>query len=247
MSARQRQRALLVLLLVAWAVSATLSTSAALAASSLPPSAALASLLPLLLLTGLALSASRVEAARRAEAIAVFAAPATEVEECRGWKVARIASHAELCWLVGAFHGTYQASSEACCALGYDHPVPDPACSCGFHAWSSRAAALAYQAEQILTTREAGEDAAASAYVLLEVELFGEILEYEEGFRAQGQEVLGVHILPCAYCAAPPTRLTLLPGEVADLAVPTCLPCASAVSLTFGECSSRLGAELHAA
>lgn len=60
----------------------------------------------------------------------------------------------------------------------YDAPHLD--CSCGFYAWKTRADAV--------------EMIGSAGWALLEVELFGTVIQHERGYRAQKQRVLGVTV-----------------------------------------------------
>lgn len=75
------------------------------------------------------------------------------------------------------------------------HRVPDLGCTCGFHAFNSAAAATQLLAERPPVSRLFGA-------ALLEVDLAGTVIEFDRGFRAGHQRVLGVQVprwcVPCA-------------------------------------------------
>jgi hypothetical protein len=75
------------------------------------------------------------------------------------------------------------------------HDVPDLSCSCGFHAFTRRPEAVRLLAERPPVSRQFGA-------VLLEVDLAGTVIEFDRGFRASHQRVLGVQVprwcVPCA-------------------------------------------------
>jgi hypothetical protein len=75
------------------------------------------------------------------------------------------------------------------------HDVPDLSCSCGFHAFERRSEAVQLLAERPPVSRQFGA-------VLLEVDLAGTVIEFDRGFRASHQRVLGVQVprwcVPCA-------------------------------------------------
>jgi hypothetical protein len=75
------------------------------------------------------------------------------------------------------------------------HDVPDLGCSCGFYAYNAREVATKLLAARPPVSRLFGT-------ALLEVDLGGTVIEFERGFRASQQRVLGVRVprwcLPCA-------------------------------------------------
>ncbi|MFP5252176.1 MAG: hypothetical protein ACLGH4_00075 [Actinomycetes bacterium] len=92
--------------------------------------------------------------------------------------------------------GVYEVEDVAVCVRGAAHEVPDLACACGFHAFTDRDEATA------LLARRFGFGGAVIARALLEVDLSGTVIEHDRGFRAGGQRVLAVRLLPwCADCA----------------------------------------------
>lgn len=109
-----------------------------------------------------------------------------DLEDIRAWKVANVDAG-------GVFHGvvrgTYAADDMSVCGRTKGaHPAPQLRCTCGFYAFKSRSKAL-----------EMWEDTLATA--LLEVDLYGTIVEHERGFRAQSQVVLALHLpTRCRHC-----------------------------------------------
>lgn len=71
------------------------------------------------------------------------------------------------------------------------HKAPDENCSCGFYA-----------------LKERPDDVQAA--VLLEVELYGEVIVAEKGYRAEWQRVLAIHAGSCEFC----------PGRASTFVVP---------------------------
>jgi hypothetical protein len=91
------------------------------------------------------------------------------------------------------------------------HEAPDLSCTCGFHAFSRRSEALRLLAERPPVSRQFGA-------ALLEVDLAGTVIEFDRGFRASHQRVLGVQVprwcVPCAADgrAQPARRVAGLPA-----------------------------------
>lgn len=76
----------------------------------------------------------------------------------------------------------YMGNSEAA------HPAPDPVCGCGFYAVTKENAQVAWQ------------DYVRSS-LMLQVELYGQVIRHQKGYRASKQRVLGVQIAPkCGMC-----------------------------------------------
>jgi hypothetical protein len=75
------------------------------------------------------------------------------------------------------------------------HGVPDLGCSCGFYAFKEAKAAVKLLAERPPVSRLFGA-------ALLDVDLAGTVIEFDRGFRASRQRVLGVQVprwcVPCA-------------------------------------------------
>jgi hypothetical protein len=75
------------------------------------------------------------------------------------------------------------------------HGVPELGCSCGFYAFKEERAAVKLLSERPPVSRLFGA-------ALLDVDLAGTVIEFERGFRANRQRVLGVQVprwcVPCA-------------------------------------------------
>jgi hypothetical protein len=103
------------------------------------------------------------------------------------------------------------------------HDPPDLACTCGFHAFRDRAEALELLATRPPVSRMFGP-------VLLEVDLAGTVVEFDRGYRASQQRVLGVHVprwcLPCARGGRgrPAVRLAGIAGADLERACRSDLP-----------------------
>lgn len=172
-------------------------------------------------------------------------------EPLTGWKKARIvtsfdSSHFEFRSMV---HGVqYRADDVAVHAartsqiLNIDrtHPSPDPSgaqCNaCGFYAYKER-----FLAESEYTTRKG---------YLLEVELYGKVVEYSKGYRAERQRVLAVWVpRRCVECHGQADGLYYL-GYDLD---PICMACFLRLSVdndrleyvTLSEVSNQLGCEVR--
>jgi hypothetical protein len=75
------------------------------------------------------------------------------------------------------------------------HDAPDLVCTCGFYALQDRG-----EATELLATRPPVSRMFGA--VLLEVDLAGTVIEFDRGYRASKQRVLGVHVPPwCLPCA----------------------------------------------
>jgi hypothetical protein len=96
-----------------------------------------------------------------------------------GWKVATIADPDAMLFN-GYSWGTYGVVGAARC-LFHNHTSPVFDCSCGFHAYRHR-----HHAQDRLNRRRNP--------VLLRVGLYGTIVEHRLGWRAQQQDLLGVHL-----------------------------------------------------
>jgi hypothetical protein len=107
--------------------------------------------------------------------------------------------------------GLYTSDDEACCEVldgrlppprrwgrrvpPAPHAAPDLGCTCGFYAFKEAGAAVDLLAERPPASRLFGT-------ALLEVDLAGTVIEFDRGFRAHRQRVLGVQVprwcVPCA-------------------------------------------------
>jgi len=111
----------------------------------------------------------------------------TAEEPIKAWKVAQLVKHPLLNNGVAVFTGVgygnlspYGVEAEAECPKRFDGPSHSMfTCTCGFYAVKDRRVA-----ENML-----GPD----DVVLLEVELYGTVLHFEDGYRAQHQRVMAVH------------------------------------------------------
>ena len=114
-------------------------------------------------------------------------APQTSIDALRGYKVAQlIIADGGQAWLAGVTSLRYGIDTQASCRRRSCRP-PGLDCRCGFYAFRDRRAAL-----ELLGSL--GGRHPARSYVLLTVDLDGEVLEYEVGFRAQRQRVLRIEI-----------------------------------------------------
>jgi hypothetical protein len=132
----------------------------------------------------------------------------------RGHKVGRLVvgpSDGEGRFLGLTVGGLYTSDDEACCevldgrlppprrwgrrVVPPPHGVPDLGCSCGFHAFKEERAAVKLLSERPPVSRLFGA-------ALLDVDLAGTVIEFDRGFRAGRQRVLGVQVprwcVPCA-------------------------------------------------
>lgn len=190
---------------------------------------------PALCVAGLGILAAsalrdRSEEAARSAAPEPFAAPSEPALSCTGWKLAVLVTRGEQWWFAGTFHGSYTTSAVARCTLEPTHLPPVAGCSCGLHAFWTRAGALSYLDE----LRGAGAELSP---VLLRVEAYGEVLTYEEGFRAESHDVLEVILPSTCACGAPTTHIRPTPARGIDEGHPACAACAGPGAL---ECA-RLG------
>lgn len=142
--------------------------------------------------------------------------------------------------LMSAFTGwAYDLSDRAVCHVGgaREHPVPDLSCTCGFYA---------------VPNSDDLQNAMSPDSVLIEVELFGKVIVYERGYRAERQRVLRYGFPTCWYCAGPSTLIccrVAAPWDTAEatLFYPLCdehlkyVPDANVIYL-FPELSVVLGA-----
>jgi hypothetical protein len=117
----------------------------------------------------------------------------------RGWKCAQLllspdGTEVRLSGI--AIGGVYLAEDTAVCAYNRDHPPPALACECGFYAFRDRDEAASLLACAV------GFGGSIIVRSLCEVDLVGTVVEHDHGYRAEGQQVLVVSILPwCADCA----------------------------------------------
>lgn len=102
------------------------------------------------------------------------------VEHGSGWKVARLIDTRTGRWRGLAF-GEYSSDEKATCAFDREHKSPNIGCECGFHAVGTREAAI-----NLMEGRR--------GVVLLQVELYGEIVVHTKGMRAEEQVVLAMYV-----------------------------------------------------
>ena len=98
--------------------------------------------------------------------------PRPGVDTIVAWKGAGL-SKRDGKWQFSGYGGrTYDIEAVAECAAGRDHKAPDPKCDCGFYAVP------------------ANDHRLYSTGLLLEVELYGRVMEGERGYRAEKMRVL---------------------------------------------------------
>lgn len=135
----------------------------------------------------------------------------TKVGEMPGWKVAEMTGQApQLTGLTGA---TYHPVDTMECLAELGHESPQLDCTCGFHAfWDVAQAHRAWRAHRNTA--------------LLLVEGYGTVIEHEDGWRAQRQEVLQVVLPPrCSWCRRAADGVASSPNE--DLWQVSCQRCGS--------------------
>ena len=113
-----------------------------------------------------------------------------DVSSASGWKVA-VFTDPLLGRFAGLSHGTFELRSVARCEKDEFHLPPVVGCECGFHAMYTRS-----RAERLIGFR--------AGLVLLEVEMYGEIVLHREGMRAQEQDIHAIHLDP--RCSRPLCR-----------------------------------------
>jgi hypothetical protein len=159
------------------------------------------------------------------------------VDRPRGYKVAKLVAvaDADRAGFLGlTLGGLYDADAPAVCevlagsvpprrrwgrrARPPDHTAPDLGCTCGFYAYQLREPATELLAGRPPVSRLLGT-------ALLEVDLAGTVIEFQRGFRAGRQRVLGVQVprwcVPCAANgeARRAERLGGLDGDALDAAM----------------------------
>jgi hypothetical protein len=130
-----------------------------------------------------------------------------------GYKAARLVWHDDAWALTGATMGAGVVSplrgAVAWCTAA-PHRAPRVFCTCGLHAFRDRADA-----------ERAAADGTGTC-VVVEVALWGDVLEHSAGFRASNQEALRVR-LPACGCGRPCVLLEVAPAGDAR---PVCARCA---------------------
>lgn len=120
--------------------------------------------------------------------------PAAGLDAFRGYKIAQlIVGTSDDAWLAGVTSLSYGVDELARCRRRGCRP-PGMDCRCGFYAFRDRDRAV-----ELLG--QLGARHPARSYVLLTVDLDGDVLEYELGYRAQRQRVLRIEIPDvCSRC-----------------------------------------------
>ncbi|MFM7088956.1 MAG: hypothetical protein ACKOW9_05520 [Candidatus Paceibacterota bacterium] len=103
------------------------------------------------------------------------------VDEMGGWKVALIKNPYNGLFKGLAFGEYGCIESRAVCERDSGHRPPVVGCECGFHAHRYR-----YEAERYLGRRR--------GLVLVNVELYGDVVVHKEGYRGQEQDVIAVYL-----------------------------------------------------
>lgn len=158
-----------------------------------------------------------------------------QADPLRGWKIAtlRFAAGQGLFCPLNSQAGPYKAEeAQATCANGYrsigsysltgerygsppHYAGPVLECSCGFYAHKARADAEA-----------------PIGYAMLEVDLYGTVIEHETGYRAGKQRVLSAEVSPrCYYCPDDGVMLGIMGIEVPLAAGPLWPLCGAHVHL----------------
>lgn len=112
--------------------------------------------------------------------------PRPSSDAMRGHKVAQLIVGDDGAWLAGVTSLRYGVDGLAHCRRRDCRP-PGLDCRCGFYAFRDRRDAVAL-------LRRLTSQHPARSYALLTVDLDGEVLEYEQGYRAQRQRVLAVEV-----------------------------------------------------
>lgn len=176
-----------------------------------------------------------------------FAGREESVEECRGWKLALLARHpAGALQFLGMHHGRYTAQEQAGCVVGCTE-APGVSCSCGFYVLRSPELAHALGAGDPDLHEEM-----RGLLVVLEVECYGTILEYELGWRVEYQEVLSCTLPACCIqcgeeaAGMSPQRRYVREEVMWELLSPRCERCAGEGELlTLPRLRAALGTELR--
>lgn len=155
-----------------------------------------------------------------------------QAEPIVAWKRARIKVHDGHPVLCGVVFGRYKPVDVAQHLGIWDsvfqmpaHVAPDLDCACGFYGVAKD------------HLYDASFDYHARSCADLEVELYGKVIAHEQGWRAEKQRVLAVHLdLFCRLCRRPASG-------VADLGV-TCARCAPTL-FTPADLASEWGVEVR--
>lgn len=124
-----------------------------------------------------------------------------------GFKVAQIVIRSGV-WMFSGFGGPYEPEDPAECramhmtsfGTSHDHPAPFLPCSCGYY-----------------SLREPVDEPARGDDVLLDVELFGKVIVYSLGYRAERQRAVMVTLANwCEMCGEPATAAVIPKGFLPD-------------------------------
>lgn len=166
------------------------------------------------------------------------------ITDARGYKLATVAVGRDgRIEFRGLVHGAYGADERATCTRGRTHTPPADDCHCGFHAF--------YTVDQALAHWSSYPDA-----VLLDVELYGDIVAHRRGWRAAEQVVMAAYVRPtCRQCGRHATGLSLRPPtnrrdvitQVTghDRYIPTCDACTSRTPVTLAHLTGQVGTEIR--
>ncbi len=147
----------------------------------------------------------------------------------KGRKFARLVRRGDGIAFLPAFFqansAPYSAIARATCELGEPHAAPDAQCTCGFYAVDN---------DDDLWRLGGGDP----ELVVLDVEMSGQVIEHEHGFRASDQHVSAVSIpRRCVRCGR---EAELLHKRLFGSVVPACPRCARN-PLTLEDASAALG------
>ena len=104
------------------------------------------------------------------------------ISDASAWKVAKI-TNVEYAWFEGISYGMYTLNSTANCIRSGWHRAPAYWCSCGFYSLKNKV--NAYK----LFNRVRSKDK-----VFLQVQLYGNIIDHELGFRSEEQVITKVFL-----------------------------------------------------
>ena len=152
------------------------------------------------------------------------------IPDAGGWKVARLVDPREGIFR-GLAYGTYGKLGYAVCAKDRRHFAPFSSCDCGFYAMKRRSNAVN------LMERWRG-------FVLLRVELYGEMFDHRDGWRSSEQEIVGLYIPDrCGFgiCREKSLGVGLRRGRW----LAACGGHGSDSLVTFSELRSRLGVDVN--
>jgi hypothetical protein len=120
-------------------------------------------------------------------------APVVTADPPTGYKVAQVIVTSDRAWFAGISHQVYGVDADATCRRDRCAP-PTVECTCGFYAYADRSDAVD------LGTRLSSHP--VRSHALLQVEMTGEVLTFDRGYRGAHQRVLQVTIDPwCHRCA----------------------------------------------